>query len=168
MSSADVTIRRAGPNDADAVRAVFDAAVAQGWTHLGGLEREPLFDGAQWGELVTAHLGDDVLLLAVDAVDHILGFCAVHPGDGELYLLFVHPAASGRGVGRTLLEAGHDVLRAAGRREAFLFTQAQNARALAVYTAAGYRPDGGTRASDFRGTPLREVRLRMDITRPVI
>jgi hypothetical protein len=35
----------------------------------------------------------------------------------------------------------------------------QNERALAVYTAAGYRPDGSVRSSDFRGAHLRELRL---------
>jgi hypothetical protein len=34
-----------------------------------------------------------------------------------------------------------------------------NERALAVYTAAGYRPDGSDRVSDFRGTRARELRL---------
>jgi hypothetical protein len=28
-----------------------------------------------------------------------------------------------------------------------------------VYTAAGYRPDGTIRESDFNGTTLRELRL---------
>jgi RimJ/RimL family protein N-acetyltransferase len=36
---------------------------------------------------------------------------------------------------------------------------AQNERALAVYTAAGYRPDGSDRISDFRGARVRELRL---------
>jgi hypothetical protein len=30
---------------------------------------------------------------------------------------------------------------------------------MAVYAAAGYRPDGGDRVSDFRGTRIRELRL---------
>ena len=76
-----------------------------------------------------------------------------------MFLLFVHPAYAGRGIGRTLLAAAHAALREAGCREAFLFVHEQNERALAVYTAAGYRPDGSDRVSDFRGTRLRELRL---------
>lgn len=109
-------IRRGRAEDASAVAAVFDAAVARGWTHLGGLEREPLFNAAQWDDLLAAHLGDDVILVAVDPTHTVLGFCAVHPGDGEMYLLFVDPAHGGRGIGRALLDAGHDALRAAGCR----------------------------------------------------
>ncbi len=53
----------------------------------------------------------------------------------------------------------HDALRVADYREVFLFTHEQNERALAVYTAAEYRPDGSVRVSDFRGIHLRELRL---------
>ena len=158
-------IRRAAIADAPAVGRVFDAAVAAAWTHLGGIERDWLFPAQEWRELVAAHLGDDVLLVATDSGGAIVGFCAVHPGDGELFLLFVDPAHAGQGVGRALLRAGHDVLRAAGCREAFLFTQATNDRAQAVYCAAGYRPDGQTRTSDFRGRNVSEIRMTVDLER---
>jgi len=101
----------------------------------------------------------NVLLVAVDETEGVVGYVAVHPEDGELFLLFVHPGHAGRGIGRTLLAAAHDALRAAVCREAFLFTHERNERALAVYTGAGYRPDGSVRPSDFRGTRLREMRL---------
>src|SRR3954454_6316604 len=101
----------------------------------------------------------NVLLVAADAAGAVRGFVAAHPADGELFLLFVHPSAAGRGVGRRVLDAAHDALRDAGCREAFLYTHEQNERALAVYRAAGYRPDGTIRESDFRGTALREPRL---------
>jgi ribosomal protein S18 acetylase RimI-like enzyme len=159
------TIRRARPEDAEAVGRIFDAAVAEGWSHLGGLEREPLFSDGDWDELVAAHLDADVLLVAADPADGVVGFCAVHPGDGEMYLLFVHPSHGRRRIGRALLEAGHDALRSAGCQEAFLFTHERNARALAVYTAAGYRPDGSARSSEFRGTPIREVRMTVSLDR---
>jgi ribosomal protein S18 acetylase RimI-like enzyme len=160
------TIRRARAEDAAAVGAVFDAAVAQGWDYLGGLEREPLFSAREWDDLVAAHLsGDDVLLVAVDSSGAILGYCAVHSGDGEMYLLFVDPRHGGRGIGRALLTAGHDALRSAGCSDAFLFVHEANARALAVYAAAGYRQDGATRTSEFRGRPIREVRLVLALAR---
>ena len=76
-----------------------------------------------------------------------------------MYLLFVHPEHAGRGIGRLLLDAVHEVLRSAGCREAFLYTHEQNKRALAVYETAGYRRDGSIRESDFRGVHLREPRL---------
>jgi ribosomal protein S18 acetylase RimI-like enzyme len=89
----------------------------------------------------------------------VVGFVAAHPADGELFLLFVDPGAAGRGVGRRLLDAAHDALRDAGCREVFLYTHVRNERALAVYRAAGYRPDGAIRDSEFRGIAIRELRL---------
>lgn len=67
-----------------------------------------------------------------------------------MFLLFVDPAHGGRGIGRLLLDAAHDVLRAAGCSEVFLFTEERNMRARAVYAAAGYRADGTVRESDFQ------------------
>jgi GNAT superfamily N-acetyltransferase len=75
---------------------------------------------------------------------------------GELFLLFGDPPW-GHGVGRMLLAAAHDALRAAGRDDPFLYTEERNARARAVYGAAGYRADGMVRESDFHGLTMREV-----------
>jgi ribosomal protein S18 acetylase RimI-like enzyme len=76
-----------------------------------------------------------------------------------MFLLFVHPAHAGRGIGRALLDAAHDALRAAGCTDAYLCVHEQNEQAIAVYAAAGYRPDGSDRVSDFRGTRIRALRL---------
>jgi ribosomal protein S18 acetylase RimI-like enzyme len=156
---ARITLRPAEPEDAAAIGTVFDAAVHAHWTYLGDLVAGPMFTPQDWDQLVADHLPPRVLLVAVGEPDGIAGYTAVHPEDGEMFLLFVHPAYAGRGVGRTLLAAAHDALRAASCRETFLFVHEQNERALAVYTAAGYRPDGSDRTSDFRGTRLRELRL---------
>lgn len=158
-AAAAITLRPAAPADAMAIGAVFDAAVRAGWTYLGDLVTEPMFTPQDWDQLVADHLPPRVLLVAAGETDGIVGYTAVHPEDGEMFLLFVHPAYAGRGVGRALLAAAHDALRAAGCRETFLFVHEQNERALAVYTAAGYRPDGSDRISDFRGTRVRELRL---------
>jgi len=154
-----ITLRAAVREDAPAIGAVFDAAVRAGWTYLGDLVAEPMFTSRDWDQLVVDHLPPNVLLVAVDETEGVVGYTAVHPDDGEMFLLFVHPAYAGHGIGRTLLAAAHDALRAAGCPEAFLFVHEQNERALAVYTAAGYRPDGSDRVSDFRGTRVRELRL---------
>lgn len=154
-----ITLRPAAHGDAPAIGAVFDGAVRESWTYLGDLAAEPMFTPEDWEQLVSDHQPPNVLLVAVDETDGVVGYTAAHPEDGEMFLLFVHPAHAGRGIGRALLGAAHDALRAAGRTEAYLFVHEQNERALAVYAAAGYRPDGSDRVSDFRGTPIRELRL---------
>lgn len=157
--SSRITVRPAAPADAAAIGAVFDAAVRAGWTYLGELVAEPLFEPQDWDRLVADHRPPNVLLVAVEGASGVVGYAAGHPEDGELFLLFVHPDFAGRGIGRALLAAAHEALRSAGCDEAFLFTHELNARALAVYAAAGYRPDGSDRVSDFRGTRIRELRL---------
>jgi ribosomal protein S18 acetylase RimI-like enzyme len=152
-------LRLATAGDAPAIGAVFDAAVSAGWTYLGDIAAEPMFPPEEWDRVVAQHAPPRTLLVAVDESETVVGFAAVHPEECEMYLLFVHPAHGGRGVGRALLGAADDALRVAGCREAFLFTHEQNTRALAVYAAAGYRPDGSDRVSDFRGVRIRELRL---------
>ncbi len=154
-----IRLRRAEPSDAQAIGVVFDAAVRVGWTYLGELASRPMFTAAEWDKDVADHAPPNLMLVATDEGGLIVGFTAVHPQDCEMYLLFVDPAAAGRGVGRMLLAAADDALRAAGCKEAFLYTHEQNARALHVYASAGYRPDGTIRESDFRGTTMRELRL---------
>jgi ribosomal protein S18 acetylase RimI-like enzyme len=159
-----LTIRRAEPNDARGIGAVFDAAVREGWKYLGELAAQPMFPPEEWDDDVARHAPPNALLVATGQEDRPIGFVAVHPAEGEMYLLFVHPDHAGRGVGRALLEAAHEILRSAGCHEAFLYTHEQNERAIAVYEAAGYRRDGSVRESEFRGVHLREPRLVKPLT----
>jgi len=152
-------VRAATAEDAQAIGAVFDAAVREGWRYLGKLVDEPMFSPEDWDQLVADHAPPNVLLVAADAAGRVAGYVAAHTDDGELFLLFVNPESAGRGVGRGLLDAAHDAMRAEGCADAFLFTHELNERALKVYDRAGYRPDGTVRESDFRGIAIRELRL---------
>jgi ribosomal protein S18 acetylase RimI-like enzyme len=154
-----LTIRRAEADDARGIGAVFDAAVREGWKYLGELAAHPMFPPEEWDIEVAKQAPPNAMLVAIDEADRLMGFVAVHPVEGEMYLLFVHPDHAGRGVGKALLAAAHEVLRSAGCREAFLYTHEQNERAIAVYEAAGYQRDGTVRESEFRGVHLREPRL---------
>src|SRR5262245_24615538 len=97
-----ISIRRAVAGDAQKIGVVFDAAVREGWTYLGELARQPMFPPEAWDKLVTDHAPPNVLLVALDESDEVVGFTAVHPRDCEMFLLFVHPHHAGRGVGRGL------------------------------------------------------------------
>lgn len=152
-------LRPAVQGDAAAIGAVFDAAVRVGWTYLGDLAARPMFTPHDWEQLVADNQPPNALLVAVDETERVVGYTAAHPQDGEMFLLFVHPAHAGRGIGRALLNAAHEALRAAGCTEAHLFVHEHNERALAVYAAAGYRADGSDRVSEFHDTPIRELRL---------
>src|SRR4051794_41810066 len=124
-----VTIRRATAADAQAIGAVFDAAVRVGWPYLGEVAQTPMFEPEEWDREVADHEPPNVLLVAADATGALLGFAAAHPADGELFLLFVHPDAAGRGVGRPLLPAPPHPPRAAGGRPAVPSTPPPKQRA---------------------------------------
>jgi GNAT superfamily N-acetyltransferase len=117
-----LTIRRAETDDAQRIGAVFDAAVREGWTYMGELAARPMFPPEEWDEEVARHAPPNAMLVAINDDDRLIGFTAVHPTEGEMFLLFVDPDHAGCGVGRALLEAAHEVLRSAGCREAFLYT----------------------------------------------
>ena len=83
------------------------------------------------------------LLLARDdgqVVGFVSGVETTHPDKGTemfLYELAVDPAAQGRGHGRALVSALAELARERGCYGMFVLTDADNAAALATYTAAG-------------------------------
>jgi mycothiol synthase len=58
---------------------------------------------------------------------------------GEVYLLGVIPAAQGRGAGRILLLEGLEEMRRRAIRLAYLYVDAENEPAVALYRQAGFR-----------------------------
>jgi len=58
---------------------------------------------------------------------------------GEVYLLGVRPRAQGLGIGRVLLFAGLEEMRRRAMRLGFLYVEAQNKPAIALYRDAGFR-----------------------------
>lgn len=61
------------------------------------------------------------------------------PGVGEVYILAVQPRAQGRGVGRILLLAGLEEMRRRAMKLSFLYVEAENEPAIALYRQAGFR-----------------------------
>jgi hypothetical protein len=94
-----INLRRATARDARAIGEVFDASVRVGWRYLGELVRELLFSADDWDKLVVDHAPPNVLLVSTDDADRVVGYTAVHPEEGEMFLLFVDPEHAGRGIG---------------------------------------------------------------------
>ena len=76
-----LTIRRAKPEDAQAIGAVFDAAVREGWKYLGELVAQPMFPPQEWDDDVAKHAPPNAMLVATAEEDRLIGFVAVHPAE---------------------------------------------------------------------------------------
>ncbi|MGB3442897.1 MAG: mycothiol synthase [Actinophytocola sp.] len=115
----------------DVNKAAFDWHPEQGMLTVADVEateKEAWFDPAGF-------------FLAVDEDDKVVGFhwTKVHPdGTGEVYVVGIHPAAQGGGLGRALTLAGLHHLRGRGVPEIILYVESDNAPALAVYTRLGF------------------------------
>lgn len=66
-------------------------------------------------------------------------------GTAELLNLAVLPPERGRGLGRRLLDAGLDAVRARGGTEVFLEVRVSNAVARALYAGRGFQVEGRRR-----------------------
>lgn len=80
---------------------------------------------------------------------------------GEVYGIYLHPAAWGKGYGKRLMTQALNGLRAAGFRLATLWVLEGNARAIRFYERLGFCADGA--AKQERRPPhvvLHEIRYR--------
>lgn len=134
-------IRPATAADVPAMARVLEAAGRAAWGHIGPVERFTVRE---------VDLGDRAFVAVEDG--GIAGFATIR--GCELAMLHVHPSAWRRGIGRALLA------QAEGCGAEFLYTEERNERALRMYGAAGWRPDGQAREREWLGVQLRELRLR--------
>ncbi|MEZ5102557.1 MAG: GNAT family N-acetyltransferase [Thermoleophilia bacterium] len=125
----------------------------------------------RWSELLTWPRPGTIVLVA-ERDDRVVGFASIGPSRdadadpavvGELFALYVSPAAWRTGVGRALLSAADTMLAVAGFERATLWVLVDNARARGVYEAAGWLPEGATKVEAHLGRNLRELRYVRDL-----
>ena len=148
------------------MRRIFGEAGQAAWAHI--LPAATLADLSapdRWNPAV----GADVLV--AECRDQVAGFVCVRPSAGEdatsdvaeIDAFYVHPSVWGAGVGLELLAAAESQIAAAGFKEATLWTEQRNDRALRFYRAGGWRVDGTERRRSYRGTDLLELRHRLTL-----
>ncbi|MCY1211546.1 Acetyltransferase (GNAT) family protein [compost metagenome] len=117
----------------------------------------------------TAGTKEGILLIALHA-DEVVGFAALAPRiqiepsshSIELHYLGVCPRWWGRGAARALLDGILPLLGARGYSSAHLQVYCDNLRAISLYKAAGWQPEGGP--SRHPRTGKFEQRYRISIT----
>lgn len=162
-------IRVATPADAPGIARVH----VDTWrAAYAGLVPAPVLDAlsvpvnaARWEGL----LADPATRTWVAVAGDVVAFAAAGPPRdadlapplGEVYAVYVAPAAQGGGLGRALLAAATAWIGPGG---AALWVLAGNAPAQAFYTACGWAPDGAGRTVDVGGAMVPEVRFRTPVT----
>ncbi|KAA2236819.1 GNAT family N-acetyltransferase [Salinarimonas soli] len=138
----DAAIRRAGPADAPAIRALVRAAYGR-WMPLIGREPTPM--NADYDRAVREHRID---LLLIEGALAALIETTPHPDHLYIHNLAVAPERQGRGLGRRLLAHAEAEARLAGLPELRLLTNAAFASNVRLYEAEGFRVD---RTEPFMG-----------------
>lgn len=170
-----VRVRKAGPRDAAAIGRVH----AESWRvtyagllsprYLAGLDPDAL--GARWQRRLRARGGDELVLVA-EGGSGVEGFSLSRPCveeqdligfAGEIAMLYVHPAAQRRRLGRALFERARADL---ARQTLFwlvVWVVEANHAARAFYRRLGLRPDGAARADVLGGESVDVVRYACPI-----
>lgn len=164
-----VSARPAGVGDADAIAAVHVA----GWRRaFAGLVDARFLAGldagrraASWRRIIEEPAPRSAVLVAVRS-GRVAGFCSAgvsrdadaDGGVGEVYAIYADPAQLGTGVGRALMTAALEFLRAEGFTRATLWTLEGNALGRAFYDRTGWALDGARQEERVGPDVLPEVR----------
>lgn len=168
----DQLTRTATPEDAEALARLFHESAREAWAPFLGADRldQADLDVTGWSRRVA--MGGRRFLVTEDD-DGLVGCVASRASSssetetpvGEVDLLYVHPRAWRGGIGRRLLARTTWNLLCEGFREAVLWTETRNDRALEIYRRAGWQADGAVDERHYLGVPIRNVRRRLDLTR---
>ena len=145
-------IRRARPDEAEALLRIQREAAVAAFAHVFPPERFPFPDdvvGPSW-QRVLANPGVEVYIAEVDGEP--VGSVSV--GSGFLRTLYVLPSHQGAGVGSALHDHALGRLAALGEREAKLWTLEENHGAREFYERRGWTLNGETRVVEFPPHPL--------------
>jgi ribosomal protein S18 acetylase RimI-like enzyme len=138
--------------------------------YLDGLD--PSQRIGQWERSLSAADWSDGGTLVADAGGRLPGFVSYGPARdddadsrraGEIYAIYLVPAAWDEGIGRQLMAAALDRLGEAGFDQVTLWVLDSNARARRFYEAGGWLADGAAKRDDSFGVPMTEVRYRRSL-----
>ena len=159
-------LRRATASDAAAIAAIqvdtWRIAYAHAFPseYLEGLSVDERRD--LWTRTLSSGTFD---VFVAELEGRVAGFVSSGPAEeetapGELFALYVEPAAWGKGAGRALLERAETALRNADFDTAVLSVLEDNPRARGLYETAGWSADGGRKRLPHGGVDAIAVRYR--------
>jgi ribosomal protein S18 acetylase RimI-like enzyme len=126
----------------------------------------------QWERSLSAAKRSDGGTLVAEAGGRLSGFVSYGPARdddaesrraGEIYAIYLVPAAWGEGIGRQLMAAALGRLGKAAFDRVILWVLDSNVRARRFYEAGGWLADGAAKRDDSFGVPMTEVRYRRSL-----
>ena len=167
-----ISIRAARAGDEELMGAVWVAAGRQAWPHIFGEDSLKTIEppDESFREQITQD--DSRTILVAECDGEVVAFAVLRasPDDdadgravGQLGMFYSHPSMWGRGVGRALLAAALESLRAGGYSEATLWTSEENHRPRRIYERAGWCLDGASHVRSWLGVEFRELRYRIEL-----
>ena len=144
VNSSPFHIRRATPDDAEAISDVLLQASLGAWGWFVGYER---IEAANRGQRHPANL-------VAEDDEGVFAFISWDDRNGEIERLYTHPRGQGRGAGAALLDAAEDALREAGCTEAWLNTEERGTATRRFYENRGWVESGPPRVRDWHGAHL--------------
>jgi CubicO group peptidase (beta-lactamase class C family)/ribosomal protein S18 acetylase RimI-like enzyme len=153
-------LRVAGASDIPALAEVLISSWRDGYVGVVAPEVLEALEAAKIADwlapLVTAEATTTSVVEAADG--SILAFCRFgtdrdDPRTGQIFGLYVHPAAQRRGLASALLEHATTSLASQGCSKLALWVFAANERAQRLYRNFGFVPDGTSRVEDAYGAP---------------
>jgi GNAT superfamily N-acetyltransferase len=169
MPSADVSVRIAWSDDAEAIAAIQARAWATSYAGLvpaAGELREADFAQLWRDALVRPADARHRALVALER-NRVVGFAITTPAtdpdcdrvtDGELMELTVDAGEQGKGHGSRLLQAAADTMVADGFTRAVTWLVAEDDVLRTFLTDAGWGADGAHRTLDLDGTGVTQVK----------
>ena len=156
-------VRPATAGDSDAIAAVHGRAWFHAYDDFLPYDQLTKYDQDErrdWWAQVLRGEHDSHVLVSTTGDDVVRAFAAYgaardedRPGEGELYAMYVDPAAQGAGLGTALLDAVTARMRADGYERAILWVYEQNGHGRAFYASRGWEPDGTSRLLEDWGSP---------------
>lgn len=166
-----VVVRPAGIADAEGIARVRNASWRGAYR---GIVPDAVLDGYalaaetdRWRERLASPGPVVVRVAFAGDPPVIVGFVTAGPGRhagedglGEVWAIYVDPAAQGRGAGRALMDAAERALAVRGFLEAVLWVFEANDAARGFYEHLGWTPDGAAKPYEIGGAAPIEVRYR--------
>lgn len=155
----EITVRALGEEDWQEYRTVRLAALRESpEAFVAGSEEEQAYDEARWrsrmnrsDRLLAERDGERIGVLSLgqarteDAEDADNAEYAENPQIGEIFGLWVSPAARGTGAATRLVKEAAAVARRKGHSHIVYWVGTENGRAVAFASGIGFRPTGRRR-----------------------